>query len=523
MKLGNLKMLKHKPTLKLDRRKFLIAASTALGVAPSVSRGMDSDGILLRTGSHDLYRIRMEVEMKGNVNLPGNPLISREKTLKLPIDSQASFEFEERLQRPAGSRGPEATDEATTTFAPQEKCIAAERYYHSAEAESTLNLKHHSVQLRDSVRSTIVRHDSSPEQIYGSEDFFERDELELLHTPVSSIAVDQLLPEKRILVGSKYEVDSDAMAGVLNLTAVIASRVEAEVVAINETEVRIHLRGEVDGAINGVPTIVRILGKLTFDRGINSCTWLAMALHETREIGRAEPGFDVAATIKMLRQPLKEPIALPAEVRAIDVSQSADANLQFVSIKSERLGLRVLMDRQWRMMKDQPNAAMMRMVANDLSIGQCDIQPVAEPADGQPWSLASFESSIPILLGKQFVEMVESDEHTTTTGTRVLRAVANGSAEGVPVRWVLMHLTDKFGKQVVATFTMEGSNIDAFGSSDMQFAGSIQFIEPHSESDTSNKSAHRTLNSVEQDPSLKPGRTTSKHVADSISNANSVR
>ena len=175
------------------------------------------------------------------------------------------------------------------------------------------------------------------------------------------------------------------------------------------------------------------------------------------------------------------------------------------------------------MLKDQPNAAMMRMVANDLSIGQCDIQPVAEPADGQPWSLASFESSIPILLGKQFVEMVESDEHTTTTGTRVLRAVANGSAEGVPVRWVLMHLTDKSGKQVVATFTMEGSNIDAFGSSDMQFAGSIQFIEPHSESDTSKKSAHKTLNSVEQDPSLKPGRTTSKHVADSISNANSVR
>ena len=95
-------MQQHNPSLALDRRKFLITAATVLGVAPGVSRGTDSSGVLLRSGRQDLYRIRMEVEMKGNVNLPGNPMISREKTLKLPIDSQASLEYEERLilQRP---------------------------------------------------------------------------------------------------------------------------------------------------------------------------------------------------------------------------------------------------------------------------------------------------------------------------------------------------------------------------------------------------------------------------------------
>ena len=516
-------MQQHHPSPALDRRKFLITASTVLGVAPGLSRGADSSGLLLRTDGQDLYRIHMEVEVKGNVNLPHNPSISRDKILKLPIDSQASFEYEERLHLAASTDVPSAADGTSDSLMPPRRCIAAERYYHRAKAESTLNGTRHTVQLRDSVRDTIVRNDSRPEQVYGIEDFFERDELELLHAPISSMAIDQLLPEKRIRIGSKYTVSADAMASILNLTTVMACGVEAEVVAVNENEVRIQLRGDVDGAIDGVPTIIRTIGKLTFDRKLSSCTWLAMALHETREIGRAEPGFDVAATIKILRRPLKATIALPAEVRKIDVSKPADANLQFVSVKSEELGLGVLMDRRWRMMKDQPEAAMMRMVENDQSIGQCDIQPVPRPTDGQPWSLTGFESNVRLLLGNQFTEMVESDERTTASGTRILRAVANGSAEGVPIRWILMHLSDESGKQIVATFTMEGDNIDAFGSSDMQFASSIRFTEPRSQSEPSRKSAQSRLNSDEEEPNQPPDHMTPKHVADSISNANSVR
>ena len=516
-------MQQHNPSLAVDRRRFLIAASTVLGIAPDVSRGADSSGVLLRSGNQDLYRIRMDVQMKGNVKLPGNPLISPDKTLKLPIDSQASFEYEERLHLPNTTGGVRTSSQAGQMKTRGDRCIAAERYYHRAKAVSTLNKTQHSAQLRDSVRNTIVRHDSRPEQIYGVEDFFEREELELLHTPVSSMAIDQLLPVKPISIGSKYKVSADSMASVLNLTAVIACRVEAEVVAVTEKEVRIELRGDVDGAVDGVPTIVRTLGKLTFDRRLSSCTWLAMALHETREIGRAEPGFDVSATIKLLREPLKRTIALPTVVNKIDVSRPAATSLQFVSVISEELGLRVLMDRRWRMMKDQSEAAMMRMVKNDRNIGQCDIQHVPPPADGQPRSLTAFESSVQVLLGKQFGQIVESDELTTASGTRVLRVVANGSAEGVPIRWVLMHLSDTVGKQIVATFTMEGNNIDAFGSSDMQFASSIEFTESLSESEPGKKTAVKTLNLDKDVANQPPDQMTTKQVADSISNANSVR
>ncbi len=103
-------MQQHHPSPALDRRKFLITASTVLGVAPGLSRGADSSGLLLRTDGQDLYRIHMEVEVKGNVNLPHNPSISRDKHLKLPIDSQASFEYEERLHLAASTDVPSAAD-----------------------------------------------------------------------------------------------------------------------------------------------------------------------------------------------------------------------------------------------------------------------------------------------------------------------------------------------------------------------------------------------------------------------------
>jgi hypothetical protein len=488
--------------------------STSLAIAQA-----ESGGILLRTKSQDLYRVRMEVEMKGNVNVPGNPLTSRSKELKLPIDSKASFEFEERLHLHAakGAQNP------SEHFRAAQGSIAAERYYHRAKAESTLNAKLHSVQLRDSVRDTIVRQDSRPEHVYAIEDFFKREELELLHTPISSLAIDQLLPVKPIKIGSQYTISTASIKSVLNLTAVMACNMQAEVVAISDEDVKIQLQGNVDGAIDGVPTIIRTVGKLTFDRKLASCTWLAMALHETREIGRAEPGFDVSATIKMLRQPLKATIALPAVARKMDLDKPIAADLRYVSVTSEQIGFHVLMDRRWRIMRDESGAAMMRMVENDRSIGQCDIQPVTQVVDDQPWSLPDFESNVRILLGEQFIAMAESDERVTDSGTRVLRVVADGSAEGVPIRWVMMHLSNGNGDQLVATFTMEGSNIDAFGSSDMQFAGSIRFTKAAVGSKPTKKSAQTTLNSNDEDLSQHLNDTTPKQVADSILNANTVR
>ncbi len=447
------------------RRHFLLAsAALASGSICCSNSSAAEPKALLQRGTQNLFRVRIEIEVEGNVNVPKNPLVSRKGELKLPIKSDAVFDYEERYHRPNGADRNSAV-------------TVAERFYHEARNRSQLNHTAQSCQLRESVRETIVRREMLPEVIYAVDDYFHRDELELLRIPASSIAVDELLPTEAVHQGSAYLPTRDAMVSLLNLTSVEASDVKAEVISITDTEARIHFRGQVDGSIEGVPTVIRTVGKLTFDRTQGTCTWFAMAIHETRDIGRAEPGFDVAATIKMVRKPLTNTIALSTQPPKLDVTGPIPADRLFVDLRSDELGVSVLMDRRWRTMKDVPGAAMMRMIEDDRSIAQCDFRALVDLQPGTQWTLEAFQADVKRTLGEQLSDLIEADQRVSDAGLRVLRVTAQGVVEGVPIQWIVLHFSDDSGRRVLATFTMEGEHIEAFAGSDMQLASTLRFTE----------------------------------------------
>lgn len=447
-----------------SRRRFLLATSAVAMPMLAAQAGGD-EAVLLRPHTKtNLVRVRIELEVEGNVDVPKNSLVSRQSDLKLPITSAATFDYEERYQRPAGA---DVNSEVTV----------AERYYHVAKSQSQLNHNEQSCELRDSVRQTIVRREVMPEVIYSVDDYFHRDELELLRLPVSSLGADRLLPIEAVRVGSEYAPSKEALVSVLNLSSVEATDVTAEVVAVTDTDAKIHFRGKVDGSVEGVPTVIRTIGKLIFDRKAGAITWLAVAIHESREVGKAEPGFDVAATIKMLRKPLDKTIALSPTPAKLKRGDSIPEDRLYVDLQSHEVGLHAMMDRRWRMMTDVPGAAMMRMTENDRSIAQCDFRPLASLDPGQQWSLEAFEQDVRRTLGEQLIDLVESDERHGHAGLRVLRVTASGAAEGVPIQWVVLHFSDDSGRRLLATFTMESSNAEVFAGSDMQLVGSLQFAE----------------------------------------------
>lgn len=422
--------------------------------------------MLLRPAAGNLFRVRMEIEVEGNVNVSKNPLVSRTSDRKLPLQSKALFDYEERYDRASGIAGEET------------RITSMDRYYHEARNQSRLNRAEQTSQLRQLVRETTVRRETLPEVIYAVDDYFDRDELELLRAPACSAALEELLPTVAVELGSRYQPTPEAMASLLNLTAVDASDVEAEVVSISDEEARIQFRGQVDGSVEGVPTVIRAIGKLTFDRAAGSCNWLALAIHETREIGKAEPGFDVAATIRMVRKPLQAPQALSSpSARPEPVGPIPEDRLH-VDLRSQEVGLRVLMDRRWRMMSDVAGAAMMRMIDNDRSIAQCDFRSLARLEPGQQWTLEAFQADVKRTLGEQLSDLVEADERVSESGLRVLRVVAHGAVQGVPIQWVTLHFSDDSGRRVLATFTMEGKNVPSFAGADLQLASSLRLAEP---------------------------------------------
>jgi hypothetical protein len=381
----------------------------------------------------------------------------------LPIRSDAVFEYEERFHRSAGIGAPDHVP-------------MVERYYYQAENNSELNRRKQTTGLRHSVRSTLVRRESLPEVIYATEDSFRRDELELLRTPVCSAAVDQLLPWSAVSEGDKYSPSANVMMSLLNLSAVQSTDVAAEVVSINASEVRIQFRGDVQGSVDGVPTTVRAAGKLTFNRHHETCTWLAMAVHETRDVGKAEPGFDVAGTIKMIRKPMNQPVSLPVTKPPLAITAPIPEDRLYVDLHSEQLGVQALMDRNWRMMTDIPGAAMMRMIDNEQSIAQCDFRPLATLQEGQQWTLEALQQDVKKTLADQLTGLVGADQQVSGNGLRVMRVVARGAVANVPIQWVVLHFSDDSGRRVLATFTMEGEHVEAFSGSDDQLASSLRFV-----------------------------------------------
>jgi hypothetical protein len=463
-------------------RRHVLLASTAVVVnalhasSPSAA---EPEGVLLQPSGGNLFRVRIEMRVEGNVNVPNNPLVSRKSDVRLPLKSDAVFDYEERYRRPTG-----ADRNSVVTV--------AERYYHEARNQSQLNRNEQVCELRKSVRETIVRRQVLPEVIYAVDDYFHRDELDLLRIPAASVSVDQLLPSGPVKEGSQYMPTHDALVSVLNLTSVEASDVRAEVVAITDATARIQFRGKIDGSVEGVPTVIRTVGKLTFDRIAGTCTWFALGIHETREIGAAEPGFDVAGTIKMVRKPLTRVIALSPRPPQLDITGPIPSDRMYVSLDSTELGFSVLMDRRWRMMSDVPGTAMMRMITNDRSIAQCDFRPLVALEPGNHWTLEAFQDDVRRTLGGQLSDLIEADQRVSHAGLRVLRVVAQGAVEGVPIQWIMLHFSNDSGRRLSATFTMEGRNSEVFAGSDTQLAATLRFTQLPERNRGNTASEHRS-------------------------------
>lgn len=450
----------------MDRRHWIRSATcvtTALVMGDVVaSRLMAATdaGIALRPdSSRDLFRVRTEMELEGNVSIPQSPAVTQAKVKQLPVRSKSVLDYEERVLA-------WATDGAGQV---------AQRFFHTAQSTGTVGGQAFDLQLRDSSRDLRVIHQDSQWVSYSQQAFLEGREIELLKVPACSLAVDALLPTELIAVGDKYPIDQQVLAKWLSLAAVEQSTVEAELVEATEAEAKLELRGSLEGSVAGVPTSIELVGKLTFDRNLQTCTWIAVGLKETRQIGKSEPGFEVAAKIRMIRKPLEQPVRLSPEP-ASDWADSVPEERLLTELTSTAVGYRVLMDRRWKIMNDAAGASMMRMIDQDSLVAQCNLLPMGKLAAGHQLTLEAFVGESRKSLGDRFREVLQSSEEVNDAGLRVMRVSIQGAVEGVPVQWVFIQFSNDSGRRLLATLTVGNDFLETFAGADQQLAASLHFL-----------------------------------------------
>ncbi len=461
-----------------DRRQFLLTSSS-IGcaiVAVGLDRPADAadkpgskanaktnpgndETILFQPAAHDLFRVRMEMSLEGNVNVPTNSLISKERAHQLPIRATSTIDYEELLAR---------ND--------QQRPTAARRYYYEATSDSTVAERTQQSTLRKEARRTTAHLSNGPLVIVGDNEYLTRDEIELLNTPLCSLALDAVLPTKEMRSGEKWNIDNTFLPTFFNLDAIQRSSVVGEIVTIEPAAVKMQLKGRIDGSVEGVPTSMDVAGKVTYDRTTQSISWVAIAVRELRDIGKARPGFEVGATIKLIRQSIDKPNAL-VNVEPVDLSKGIPAKKMVVQLESSHGAFAAFMDRDWRIISDAAGLATLRMVVNDKAISQCEIRPLPSLKPGEQLTLEAFQVEVQKSLEKRFGEFLEAEEGLNGMGLRTIRVAVQGQVQDVPVQWVFLQFSDDQGRRLGATFTVESSQVETFSGSDAQLANSLSFRE----------------------------------------------
>lgn len=441
---------------------IFVSSSQVLGETKTASTNPVS---LIADPSKTLFRVRVELDVEGNVNVPRNALVSKEKASQHPLKSKSVLDWEERI----------------LGFEDDRTVAAAERFFYEAQGGGTSGRNSQKLELRKESQYVFVRRLDDKWVTYSPDTYLSGAELELLELPANSLAMDGLLPTTPVSQGDTYKPSKEILAKLLSLASVEESDVVGEVDTIDDDVAKLHLKGKVQGSVAGVPTTIDLVGKMVFDRKSMSTNWLALAVREHRDIGKSEPGFEVAATIKMIRKPLE----VPARLSSIPPS-SPDGPVSterlYCELTSAAVGYTALMDRRWKMMTDAAGSSMMRMIENDRGIGQCDIRPAGKMAAGTQLTMAALVADVKKSLGDRFGQLIESREEVNEFGLRVLKVATQGSVEGVPVQWIFLHFSDDSGKRLLATMTVGGSDLDAFAGADIQLAASLRFIPTEEES-----------------------------------------
>lgn len=448
-----------------NRRQWILTAASATAAfwysqaAAAEPQSAAAGGVLLVADpTRQLHRVRVEMDIEGNINVPRNALVSKETANQIPVNSRAVLDWEERI----------------IGFATDRTGHAAERHYHEARSTGTVGKKEHRVELRPQSQYIRIQREEPRWVVYSPNSYLEGQELDLVKVPASSLAVDALLPNTAVTTGASYRPDQQVLAKLLSLAAIQSSTVSGEVVEINDKSARIHLNGKVEGSVAGVPTTIDLVAKLVFDRELACCTWLALAIREARDIGKSEPGFEIAATIRMIRKPMDAPVRLPA-TPATDMD-SIPAERLYTELASAPVGYAVLMDRRWKIMTDVPGSSMMRMIQDDTGIAQCDLRPLGKMAAGVQLTLEALVGESRVSMGDRFVEVLQSREEVNEAGLRVLRVTIQGSVQGVPIQWIFVHFSDDSGRRLLATMTVSNDHLDAFAGSDEQLSASLRFL-----------------------------------------------
>lgn len=407
----------------------------------------------------------MSLNVKGE--LFDEPLGTKKKTTgKVQLRVVARIMYHERLLSPK-------LDKPTDSSASRR----AVRHYHSAQADIGIGRSQHRSQLRPERRLIVTKSDTDSIVLFSPHGPLTRGELDLLEVPTSSDLVYALLPSNRVSVGDSWRHSEDILALLLRVESITKSSMKSTLEAVKRDVARIAWEGELTGKVQGAQTEMEISGEYRFDFRRQRITWFQMTMRERRAVGQAVPGFLVDADLRMLISPVKKSAELADAKLSAAALRTSDPHQQLLHFISQEGGIELLHDRHWYVIVDQRERAILRMVDHGDVLAQCNLSRLPDLPAGKQIALEEFQQDVQRTLGERFGQFEYASQETDDKGQRILRLVALGAVDEVPIRWMYYHVSNDQGQRAGYLFTLEDELAERFNQSDRILVDSVQFVE----------------------------------------------
>ncbi len=447
-------------SVELNRRSLLSAilvAASSLRSGQSLLAESDEDAVRERSASlkNDRFtRVKSVVEIKGTIEIKVAKAGTSSKT---PIESMTNLEYEEgvRMRSASGER-----------FAVQ--------MYSQAECANDVQKYVTATKLRDECKTIVKLIDSQSRSIQCLDNPLTASERDLVQGPISSIFLDSLRPSSAIKIGDQWQVKGKELANLLNIAKVTTGELKVTLVDADSKIGQLEFSGDVEGEVHDVKTTIRIDGKGRLDRSSGMISWVAVSMQETRQVGESEPGFDVTARIRILRESIDK-LSQSIDLDNLQKRAESDQSSELTRVLSRLGAYQFVADRGWTLYSDSGVDASLRWGQKNYTFAQCTITNLTDTEPGQQLSIDGYQRDIQKSMGKQLGQMLEATEKLTATGLRMMRVVSVGTVNQVPMQWIHILVSNDAGRHLSLVFTMNAASTDRFDSQDLQIADTLEF------------------------------------------------
>lgn len=411
-------------------------------------------------------RVQISLRVEGELFAPAG---DESQPVREPIDLDAAFDFLET----AGA-------------------AAVSRHYREAAASVTVAGRRERTALAADAREVLVALAGTTPTPRLADGFLSRQEAELLDIPFDPLLLDRLVPSSEQAEAGSWQLPGDVVAGLLAIDTVQSGGIEVRLDAATAAGRALQFSGTVLGAVDGAATRIELAGtaRLADAAGTDGgrrIDLVEVTITERREAGWVAPGLDVKATVRISRTDVTAEAA--ETVRADRPAGSADALAAPAAGRPRGAGrpgtvwhrhphgrYTLVLDRRWRVVEDGPEGLVMRLADRGALVAQCSILPLPRSAPEAAPNAPQVSRDVERSLGGQFGRVIEAEETTRDDGTRVVRVVADGSAEGRPFRWIHHVLADPLGHRAALTCMLEPALADRFGAADHELAAGIVLL-----------------------------------------------